>query len=102
MKKGDKLCDISGKEYTVSKVGRKYFYCEGIQDKFCQEKLKSIDSFRTIYLFTNIQEVKDKAEKRKIENRISNTIKSYVDSGVSLDALRQINTILDNDKKANL
>jgi hypothetical protein len=98
LKKGDKLCDLSGKIYTVNSIGTKYFYCVESNDKFCLEKLRSVNAFRTTHLSRDIQGTKDRVEKQKIQKRLFSTFKSYGECGVSLDALRQINAILDNDK----
>ena len=98
LKKGDKLWDSTLTEYTIKSVGNKYIQLDDVWGRFLINTLESVDRFPRVFLYSNKQAVQDKKDREEILQRIAKVFRGYGNPDISLDALRQINTILDNDK----
>ena len=81
-------------EHTVIKVGKKYFECEGLRDKFNITNLTHEDkmySQRNYKLYRSKQEIHDKNEFVDLMHKIQNTFSHYNhNKDFTLEQLRQI------------
>jgi len=58
-----------------------------------------IDGFNSgMYVYESIQDILDGRESAKIEKKISQFFRQYIDLGLTLDQLKRIRVILEEDK----
>ena len=91
---GQKLYSYECNEYTVSKVGKKYFECEKVRGRFSLETLRFDSDFRGRELYEDKQFVLDKKETESLESKIRIKIKNYGRTELSLEQLRNIYSII--------
>jgi len=95
IKKGLILYDSSLKEFVVSKVGNKYFECEGVRRRFSIEKMQFDSQHGNGYcLYLDKQILLDTKERNKLENEIRKVMKPYGKTELSLEQLREISLII--------
>lgn len=81
-------------EHTVTKVGKKYFECDGLRDKFNINNLTHEDkdySQRNYKLYRSKQEIQDENEFADLMAKIQNAFSHYnYNKDFTLEQLRQI------------
>lgn len=99
MKIGDKLyARHSALEYTVTKVGKKYFEVDRSCDKFLLDSLSSHNAFRTMHLCADKQLVLDELERDRLLNGIRRFFSGWDNKpSLTLEQLRSIWRIIKPD-----
>ena len=86
-------------EAMVSRVGRKYFYLDGRDDKYDISTMEHTSEHHyDLKAYLSLQEIEDEIEAEKLESKIRTALKQYGSTGLSLEQLREINRIIHIDK----
>ena len=84
-------------ETTIEKIGRKYFYVKGSDNKFNIDNLRYEASFQyDMQVYLNKQDIFDGVERSSIEKKLRGKFSQYVNSGLTLEQLRAIDEIISN------
>jgi hypothetical protein len=89
------------KEYKITKIGKKYFECEGLRERFNVSDLyyecKNY-SQNNYKLYMSVKEIEEEDEYNNLLKQIREDFRSYSPS-FTLEQLRKINLIItENDK----
>jgi hypothetical protein len=85
------------KEYKVKSIGVKYFYVEGIDEKFNISNLKHEEKDYwqwNIQLYTSAKEIEDYQETKKLKREIDGFFIFSPQRELSIDELRSIHQII--------
>ena len=83
------------KESTISKIGRKYFYIEGREEKFDIINLNHKSAhYYDLQGYLNKQDIYDDIEVRNLETKIKAKFNAFGGSTLSLEQLRAIDKII--------
>lgn len=86
------------KEYTVTKVGRKYLECANLEDKISIDTLKYENknySQSNYQMYRSKQEILDKNEMNSLFSKIKHSFSDYTHNGkFTIEQLRQIADIV--------
>lgn len=83
------------REAKISKIGRKYFYLEGYDDKFSLDTLEHYSEHHfDLKVYLDKQDIVDEIEVDKLETNIRNKLKQYGSSGLTLNQLREISQVI--------
>jgi hypothetical protein len=89
------------KEYKITKIGKKYFECEGLKHKFNISNLtyECKDYSQLNYtLYRSVKEIEEEDEYNNLLKQIREDFRSYSPS-FTLEQLRKINLIITNQEK---
>lgn len=93
------------KEVTITKIGRKYIHISGIASdtKIEKESLRIYDAHYgrdySYDIFLSMQDYRDEVEKRELTHAFYNLFDSAYRCKISLEKLRDINKILNDEIK---
>jgi hypothetical protein len=99
--------EVRIEEYEIKKIGRKYFEVwednkEWTTVKFNVENKRQVTNYSPNWkLYFSKQEILDDEEKKSIERELSDVFR-YSSSKLSLDQLRRIKTIIDENKHSKV
>ncbi len=83
------------KETKISKIGRKYFYLEGYNEKFSLDTLEyDSEHHFDLKAYLDKQDIEDEIEIDKLETKIRNKFRQFGNFGLTLNQLREISQII--------
>lgn len=90
------------KEVKVVKIGRKYFYVEGMDDKFDLETLKHTSEHHyDMQAYLTLQEIKDEMEHADLQDKLRAVFSTYGRIKLTLEQLRAIDKIITGEGSDN-
>ncbi len=96
LKIGQVLWSCSLKEFTIEKIGNKYFTCNETRTKFTITTLRGHNEFSTngMQLYIDRVEVENLREKSALSQKIRNYFSGCGNVNLPLEILREINLII--------
>ena len=91
---GQTLYNSDLREFVISKIGSKYFECEGYRRRNFVAKTLMLNSDFSFQLYTDKQFVLDKRERESLETKLRKTFGDYPHIKLSLEQLRKVFVIV--------